>query len=53
MLPSVKEYAGAGRYYEPDREKSEYDPVDEVLEATKRGETVDFIIRRNEIMNVA
>jgi hypothetical protein len=46
-LPSVKEYAGAGRYYEPpeDRDESDYSPLNEVLEATKKGNTVDFIVK--------
>lgn len=47
-LPSVKEYAGAGRYYEPeeDRDRSEYSPIKEVLEATRKGNTIDFVVRR-------
>jgi hypothetical protein len=48
MLPTVKEFAGAGRYSEPDRKKSEYDPLDEVLESTKKGHTTDFIIKRKQ-----
>jgi len=52
-LPSVQEYTGAGRYYEEDRKKTDYDPLNEVLKATKKGDTVDFIVRRNEIRNVA
>lgn len=44
MLSSVKIYAGAGRYHEPDRE--EYDKLDDVLKYTKFGDTIDFIIKR-------
>lgn len=44
MLPSVKEFAGAGRYFEPDRRKSEYDPITKVLETTKKGNVIDFIV---------
>jgi len=43
-LPSVKGYAGAGRYHEPDRDKSEYSRFKEVLEATRKGNTIDFIV---------
>ena len=41
-LSSVKIYASAGRYYEPDRK--EYDNLDDVLKYTKYGNTIDFII---------
>jgi hypothetical protein len=43
-LPSVKYYAGAGRYFETDRERSEWDALNEVLESTKKGSTLDFIV---------
>ena len=46
MLPSVEMYAGAGRYYEHDRKPSEYDELYDVLKYTKRGDTIDFIIKR-------
>jgi len=41
-LSSVQTYASAGRYYNPRAERSKlYD----VLENTKRGDTIDFIVR--------
>jgi len=43
-LPSVEHYAGAGRYHEPDRDKSEWDSLDEVLISTKRGSSIDFVV---------
>jgi len=43
-LPSVEKYAGAGRYYEPHRRRSEYDDLDDVLMHTKCGDTIDFIV---------
>lgn len=42
-VPTVKKYAGAGRYYEPDRRKSKYDPLNDVLKSTKKVPTIDFI----------
>jgi hypothetical protein len=42
-LPSVKHYAGAGRFYESSRKLSEYDILDDVLESTKNTNTIDFI----------
>jgi len=42
-LPSVKHFAGAGRYYEPDRDRSEWDLLDDVLSSTKRGSSIDFV----------
>lgn len=42
-VPTVQKYTGAGRYYEPDRIK--YDPLNDVLKATKKAPTIDFIIR--------
>lgn len=42
-LPTVVKYSGAGRYYEPDREK--YDTLNDVLKNTKKGPTLDFIVR--------
>jgi hypothetical protein len=41
MLPSVKEYAGAGVYHENNRKK---DKIEEVRRSTKKGPTVDFIV---------
>jgi hypothetical protein len=43
-LHSVKEYASAGRYYEEDRKKSDYSDLSDVLEATRKGRTIDIII---------
>jgi hypothetical protein len=40
-LPSVKLYASAGRYWNPDGPRS---PLDETLALTKKGPTVDFIV---------
>ncbi len=44
-LPSVKYYASAGRYYEPDRNPSKWDPLDDILKKTKseKTNTIDFI----------
>jgi hypothetical protein len=46
-LPSVK-YAGSGRYYESDRERSEWDTLDKILKDTKNTTTIDFIIWREQ-----
>lgn len=43
-LPSVKHYAGAGRYHEPDRDLSKWDSLDDVLTSTKQGASIDFVI---------
>jgi len=43
IIPSVK-YASAGRYYEPDRDPSTWDILDEVLKSTKNTDTIDFIV---------
>ncbi|MCX8069544.1 MAG: hypothetical protein N2738_03475 [Thermodesulfovibrionales bacterium] len=43
-LPSVMQYAGSGRYYEPDRKRSEWDDLDAVLKDTKYADTIDFIV---------
>jgi len=43
-LLSVKQYAGAGRYFESDRDRSDWDPLNDVLESTKCGNTMDFIV---------
>mgnify|MGYP001773470770 CR=1 FL=1 len=45
ILPSVNRFLGAGVYYEHDRNRKEYDNLDEVLEKTKCGNTIDFIVR--------
>lgn len=45
ILSSVEQYAGAGRYHEPDRDQSECDPLDEVLNSTRYGSTIDFVVR--------
>ena len=44
ILPSVKVYAGAGRFHEPDRDPSEYDKLDDVLRYTKNVNTIDAVI---------
>ena len=44
LLPSVKQYFGAGRYYESESKRSECNNLDNVLERTKYGETMDFIV---------
>ena len=41
ILPSVKKYAGAGRYFEPGRKR---DNLDDVLGSTKSTDTIDFVI---------
>ena len=46
-LPSVK-YAGSGRYYESDRERSEWDTLDKILKDTKNTTSIDFILRREQ-----
>ncbi len=48
VLLSVEQYAGAGRYYEPDRERSDWDALDDVLKSTKCSNTIDFIVRKNK-----
>jgi hypothetical protein len=40
-LPSVKEYAGCGVYWEEGRER---DKIEDVLKKTKKGSTIDFVI---------
>ena len=54
VLLSVQEYAGAGRYYEPpeDRDESDYSPLNEVLEATRKGSTIDIVIKGGITRNV-
>lgn len=47
-LPSVEKYAGRGRYYEPDRKRSEYDDLNNVLKSTKYCNTIDLIVRKNK-----
>lgn len=42
--PSVKQYAGAGNYFEIDRKRPQWDSLEEVLLATKKANTLDFII---------
>ena len=44
ILPSVKICASAGIYFEPDRNKEEYDKLEDVLESTKCGSSIDFIV---------
>jgi len=44
LLPSVKMYASAGRYHEPDRSPSEYDKLNNILRYTKCSDTIDFIV---------
>ena len=44
-LPFVKQYYSAGRYFEPDSNSLEWDPLDKVLQITKNGNSLDFIIR--------
>ena len=44
-LPSVRQYYSAGRYFEPDSYSLEWDPLDKVLQITKNGNSLDFIIR--------
>jgi hypothetical protein len=44
-IPSIREYAGAGRYHESDRKKSDYDDLNDVLQITKNTDTIDFIVK--------
>lgn len=44
-VPSIEKYAGAGRYYNIDGERSE---LNDLLRKTKRGNTIDFIININK-----
>jgi len=44
-LPSVKQYFGAGRYYEHSRKAVEYDSLNDVLRNTKLGDSIDFIAK--------
>jgi len=44
-LPSVRGYAGAGRYYEDNRVPSEYDRLEDVLVKTRKGNTIDIVVR--------
>jgi len=46
LLLSVKIYASAGRYHEPNRDLSEYDKIEDILKHTKCGNTIDFIINK-------
>jgi hypothetical protein len=43
MLPSVRLYAGAGRYYNKDRKQRS--PLESVLKNTKKGSSIDFIVK--------
>lgn len=43
-LVSVEHYAGAGRYYEPDTNQSKWDSLDKVLNSTRYGNTIDFVV---------
>jgi len=47
ILPSVKLYAAAGRFHEPDRKPSEYDALENVLQSTKCGSTIDFVVKKS------
>jgi len=44
-VPSIQKYAGAGRYFNKDGERSE---LNDLLSKTKRGNTIDFIININK-----
>lgn len=48
MIPSVEKYASAGRYYESNRNPSDYDKIDDVFSSTKCGDTIDFIVYLGE-----
>ncbi|PIU56343.1 MAG: hypothetical protein COS87_02465 [Chloroflexi bacterium CG07_land_8_20_14_0_80_45_17] len=43
-LPTVKEYASAGRYYNPDNPSQERSKLVDVLARTKSSHTIDFIV---------
>ena len=44
ILPTVRYYAGAGRYFEPHRDRSDWDTLTDVLSSTKHGNTLDIIV---------
>ena len=44
ISPQVREYIGAGRYFREDGVRSH---LDQVLESTRRWETLDFIVFKN------
>lgn len=44
MLPSVKYYAGAGKFYENDGDPSKWDEIYKVIEYNKLGNCIDFIL---------
>ena len=44
VLPSVKAYASAGKYHEPQRNKTQYDEISKILLNTKKGPTIDFVL---------
>lgn len=48
ILPSVEQYAGAGRYCEPNRKKAEWDALNDILGSTKYGNAVDFVVQKSE-----
>jgi hypothetical protein len=43
-LDSVEQYIGAGRYHEPNRNRSKWDLLDDVLISTKLGNSIDFVM---------
>lgn len=45
-LNSVKQYSGAGRYFEDedDRDKANWDDLDSVLKSTRKINTIDFVL---------
>jgi hypothetical protein len=45
MLPSVRLYGGAGRYH--NKARGQRSPLNEVLQKTKRGPSLDFIVRND------
>lgn len=46
ILPSVKSYAGAGKFYENDGDPSKWDEIYKVLKYNKLGNSIDFILNK-------
>jgi len=45
MLPSVKKYVSAGKYFEPNSDQTKWNDIEKILQYTKSGNSLDFIIR--------
>lgn len=47
FFPAINHFAGSGRYYEPNRQSSKYDDLNDVLNSTKHGEVMTLILPSN------